>query len=213
MTRLQTPVLTDTWLVMPWNEYTQVIENPAYDKAKGYYYQGHMRLEMLPVGFDHAKDHSVLAFAINLFTSFKNIPLTLVDSCSYRKVGLRECQPDLSCYLGQKASVIPSGTNIVDLDRYPAPDLVIEISKTTLLDDLGTKRSLYEALGVLEYWVVDVENVQIMAYSMNLDGSQRIDQSQVLPDLKISTLDEALRQSRQTDQSAVGSWLRTQFQS
>jgi Uma2 family endonuclease len=213
MTRLQTPILSDTWLAMPWDEYAQLIEDPAYAKAKGYYYQGHMRLEMLPVGFDHATDHSVLALAINLFAILNAIPIKLADNCSYRKVGLRECQPDLSCYIGKKANAIPSGTNIVDLERYPAPDLVMEISKTTLLDDLGTKRSLYEALGVSEYWVVDVENVQIMAYAMNLDGSHRIDQSQVLPDLKITTLDEALRRSRQTDQSAVGSWLMTQFQS
>jgi Uma2 family endonuclease len=213
MTQLQTSLLSETWIATPWDEYVQLIEDPAYAKAKGYYYQGHMRLEMLPVGFDHAKDHSVLAFAINLFTSLKNIPLTLVDSCSYRKTGLRECQPDLSCYIGNRANSIPSGTNIVNLDRYPAPDLAIEISKTTLLDDLGTKRSLYEALGVSEYWVVDVESTQVVAYVMNLEGSQRIDQSQVFPGLKIAILDEALRRSRQTDQSAVGSWLMTQFQS
>jgi Uma2 family endonuclease len=213
MTQLQTPILSDTWLATPWDAYVQLIEDPAYAKAKGYYYQGHMRIEMLPVGFDHAKDHSVLAFAINLFAILKAIPLTIADNCSYRKAGLRECQPDLSCYVGKRSNSVPSGTNIVNLDRYPAPDLVSEISKTTLLDDLGTKRSLYEALGVSEYWVADVENVQIMAYSMNLDGSQRIAQSQVLPDLKIATLDEALRRSRQTDQSAVGSWLMAQFQS
>ncbi|MCC5649018.1 Uma2 family endonuclease [Nostoc sp. XA013] len=48
-----------------------------------------------------------------------------------------------------------------------APDLVIEIAKTSLLDDLGTKRclatsrfasTLYEELGIAEYWVVDVQN-------------------------------------------------------
>jgi Uma2 family endonuclease len=212
MTQLQTPVLSETWIAMPWDEYVQLAEDPAYAQAKGYYYQGHMRLEMLPVGFDHAKDHSILAVAINLFTILKNIPLTMVDCCSYRKAGLRECQPDLSCYIGKNASIIPSGTSIVNLDFYPAPDLVIEISKTTLLDDLGTKRSLYETLGISEYWVVDVETAQIAAYAMNLDGSQRIMQSQVLPTLEIATLNEALQRSRQTHQSAVGAWLMTQFQ-
>lgn len=86
------------------------------------------------------------------------------DNCTYRKARVQECQPDLSCYVGNRAQVVPQNTNIVNLDQYPAPDLVIEIAKTTLLDDLGTKRSLYEELGVIEYWVVDVQASQIIAY-------------------------------------------------
>jgi Uma2 family endonuclease len=212
MSQLQTPVLTDTWMSMPWDEYAQSIEDPRYEKAKGYYYQGHTRIEMQPVGFDHAKDHNVVALVINLFVIFKHIPSTLVDNCSYRKTGIRECQPDLSCYIGDRANAVPSGTSIVNLDLYPAPDLVIEIAKTTLLDDLGTKRSLYEAIGVTEYWVVDVETGQIIAYSMTERGSQRIEQSQVLPHLSISLVEAALERSRQTDQSQVGAWLMNQFQ-
>jgi Uma2 family endonuclease len=95
---------------------------------------------------------------------------------------------------------------------YPAPDLVIEIAKTSLLDDLGTKRSLYEDLNVSEYWVVDVQNAQIIAYSIAEQGSKRIQVSQVLPGLAMSILEEALRRSREMNQSQVGSWLIRQFQ-
>ena len=212
MSPLQTPFLTDTWIAAPWSEYLQTIANPAYKKAKGYYYQGHMRIEMLPVGFDHGTDHSIIAFAINLFCVLKSIPLMLPDNCSYRKEGVQECQPDLSCYLGDRAQAIPKNTNIVNLNQYPAPALVVEIAKTTLLDDLGNKRSLYEGLGVAEYWVVDVQNSQILAYAMSDRGSQRIDISQVLPGLAIAVLEEALHRARQADQSTVGMWLMTQFQ-
>ena len=59
------------------------------------------------------------------------------------------------CIIFALGTLDSTDTNIVNLDRYPAPDLVVEIAKTTLLDDLGTKRSLYEELGVAEYWVVD----------------------------------------------------------
>jgi Uma2 family endonuclease len=102
--------------------------------------------------------------------------------------------------------------NVVNLDLYPVPNLVIEVSKTTLLDDRGNKRTLYEELGVSEYWVVDVEKVEILAFQMIDRGSRRIDESQVLPGLAIATLESALRQSRETDQSQVGAWLMTQFQ-
>ncbi len=90
---------------------------------------------------------------------------------------------------------------------------MIEVAKTSLLDDVGTKRALYEELGVDEYWVLDVQNAQILAYAISDGGSRRIQVSQVLPGLTIAVLEEALRLSRETDQSQVGAWLLTRFQS
>lgn len=193
MQSTQTPVQTNAWLPATWDEYLRALENPDHARAKGYYYQHHLRLETLPVGHDHAYDHVIVTLAVGLFALLKGIPLAGLDNCSYRKTGIREAQPDLSYYVGDRARTIASGTNVVDLDRYPAPNLVIEISKTTLLEDLGAKRSLYEALGVEEYWVVDVEQAQITAYAMTPEGSQQIRQSQVLPDLRVELLEEALR--------------------
>jgi Uma2 family endonuclease len=209
---LQSRPSTDTWIAISWDDYVRILEDPFYEKAKGYYYKEHMRLEMLPVSFDHGNDHVVIIFSVNLFTAIMRIPATGLDTTTFRKTGMRDCQPDVSYYLGSGAKVIPSGTGIVNLDRYPAPNLVIEVAKSSLLDDVGAKRSLYEELGVAEYWVVDVQNAQILAYAMADQGSKRIQVSLVLPGLAISVLEEALRRSRETDQSQVGNWLLTQFQ-
>ena len=211
-TAQQIGVDTDTWIPASWDEYIRTIAEPDYEQAKGYYYKGHMRLEMLPVSFDHGKDHVVLIFAVTLFTALRGIPATGLDTTTLRKTGLRECQPDISYYLGSRAQAIPSGTGIINLDQHPAPNLVIEIAKTSLLDDLGTKRALYEELGVSEYWVVDVQTAQLLAYTVADQGSRRIQVSQVLPGLTIAVLEEALRRSRETDQSQVGAWLLGQFQ-
>jgi Uma2 family endonuclease len=199
---LQSRPSTDTWIAISWDDYVRILEDPFYEKAKGYYYKEHMRLEMLPVSFDHGNDHVVIIFSVNLFTAIMRIPATGLDTTTFRK----------TYYLGSGAKVIPSGTGIVNLDRYPAPNLVIEVAKSSLLDDVGAKRSLYEELGVAEYWVVDVQNAQILAYAMADQGSKRIQVSLVLPGLAISVLEEALRRSRETDQSQVGNWLLTQFQ-
>ncbi|MEH2454476.1 Uma2 family endonuclease [Nostoc sp.] len=142
----------------------------------------------------------------------KGIQARGLDTTTFRKTGIQDCQPDVAYYLRERAQVIPAGTGIVKLDRYPAPDLVIEIAKTSLLDDLGTKRSLYEELGIAEYWVVDVQNTQIIAYAIADQGSKRIQESQVLPGLAMFTLEEALRRSREMNQSEVGAWLLSQFQ-
>ncbi|MFN6569746.1 Uma2 family endonuclease [Dendronalium sp. ChiSLP03b] len=212
MSEIQTQLLTDTWVTATWDEYVQVIENPAYEKAKGYYHNQHMRIEMPPVGNDHASDHTIILFAVNLFASIKGIALNGKDNCTYRKAGLREAQPDVSYYIGENTDVIPYGTSIINLDIYPPPNLAIEVANTSLADDKGEKRLLYEDLGVAEYWIVDVQKVQVIAFAVENGGSRRITESLVLPGLAISLLNEALRRTRQINQSQVGAWLLTEFQ-
>lgn len=212
MSDLQTQLPTDTWIYTSWDEYEQIVANLLNEKGKSYYYKGHMRLEMPPVSFDHGKDHVIIIFAVTLFAALKGIVATGLDTTTFSKTGVQGCQPDVAYYLRERAQTIPSGTGIVKLDRYLAPDLVIEIAKTSLLDDLGTKRSLYEELGVAEYWVVDVQNAQIIAYAMADQGSKRIQESQVLPGLVIAILEEALRRSREMSHSEVCTWLLSQFQ-
>ncbi|GAB4326556.1 MAG: hypothetical protein OHK0047_12050 [Leptolyngbyaceae cyanobacterium] len=94
----------------------------------------------------------------------------------------------------------------------PPPDLAIEIADSSINDDLGKKRLLYEEMRVAEYWVVDVENTQILAFQIVENGSVRITRSQVLPGLEISLLCEILQMGQQMDDSQVVSWLMTHFQ-
>ena len=108
---------------------------------------------MSPVGDDHARDRTSITLTTGLFAGLKDIPMNEIDNCTYRKTGFQDAQPDLSYYIGEKANSTPSGTTIVDLDTYPPPDLAIEIevANTSLTDDRGKKRLLYEDLNVKEY--------------------------------------------------------------
>ena len=102
----------------------------------------------------------------------------------------------------------------VALDITPPPDIAIEISDTTLSDDKGEKRLLYEEVKVGEYWIVDVQKPEIFAFEIiHTGGSRRIIQSQKLPGLEMSLLEETLRRSRQMPHSQVIAWLLTQIQS
>jgi len=212
MRDLQTKLPTDTWVAATWNEYLQAIENPAYEKAKSYYYNGKMRIEMPPVGNDHSRDHSIVIYAVHLFASIKGIDLNGNDNCTYWKTGYNDAQPDASFYIGKNAEVILWGTSIIQLDIYPAPDLVIEVANTSVADDKGDKRLLYEELGVGEYWIIDVQNVQVIAFAVENGGSRKITQSQVLPGLAISLLQEGFRRTREMNHGRVGAWLLSQFQ-
>jgi Uma2 family endonuclease len=212
MSDTQTQIPTDTWVVATWDEYIQTIENPDYEKAKGYYYNGEMLMQMSPVGYDHSFEHTVIILAVNLFGILKGIPLNGLITCSFRKPRMQECQPDIAYYIGDKAKVIPRETKIINLNQYPLPDLAIEIADTTLPNDIGNKRLLYEEIGVAEYWVVDMKKAQIRAFAVADNGSRRIQDSVVLPGLSMSLLKEALERSREIDQSQVGAWLLQQFQ-
>lgn len=212
MSQLQAKLPTDTWVNATWDEYLQAIGDPAYEKVRGYYYNGRMRLEMSALGNPHSRDHFIVIAAIALFASTRNIDLDGHDNCTYRKTGYEEAQPDVSFYLGANAETVPWDATIIDLDTYPPPDLVIEVAYSSLADDKGEKRLLYESLGVREYWIIDVQNVQVIAFEIENRGSRRIDQSQVLPGLSIAVLEETFRRSRQMNHGKVTAWLLSQFQ-
>lgn len=213
MLNSQIQLPTDTWIDATWEEYIGAIAHPVYEKAKGYYHNGQLRIEMPPVGSEHARDNGIIVVAVNLFGIIKNIPLNLLVNCSYRKTGIRECQPDASYYIGERADLAPRGASIVDLNNNSAPDLVIEVANTSLADDLERKKTLYQELRVREYWVVDVQNCRIIAFAIVEGESYQITQSQVLPGLTMALLEEALRRTRQVDQTQVGTWLLQQMQS
>ena len=212
MVQLALPIETDNWITATWNEYLQTIDLIEPHFSHSYYQRGQYRIEMDGLGYDYGCNSSIIAFAANLYGIIKNISLSGLINCSYRQTGEKECQPDISYYLAHRSELIPYGTSIVDLNQYPAPDLVIEIATTSLADDTGSKRLLYEDLGVQEYWIVDVKKADIIAFRMLELGSVRITQSQVLPGLELSILVEALTQSRHTNQTEVGQWLMSEFQ-
>jgi Uma2 family endonuclease len=212
MIQLQEKIKTNAWLKSDWDTYIDTIESPEHEQHQGYYYNGYMRIEDMPTGADHSRYHIIVAFAINLFCTIGGIAINGFDNCSYRKTGIRECQPDLSYYCREKARLAPVGTSVINLDEQATPDLVIEISNTTINDDLGAKRFLYEEMGVSEYWIVDVQNTLIYAFEIIDRGSRRIDTSLVLPELSIDTITTALTLSKEQDQSQIGKWLMNQFQ-
>jgi Uma2 family endonuclease len=212
MIQLQEKIVTNTWRKADWETYISAIDSPEHEKHQGYYYSGYMRIEDMPTGADHSRYHVIITFAINLFCTIGGIAINGFDNCTYRKTGIRECQPDLSYYCEEKARLAPIGTSVINLDEQATPNLVIEISNTTLEDDLGAKRLLYEEMGIAEYWVVDVQNTLIYAFTMIDRGSRRIDTSLVLPGLSIETITTALNLSKEQDQSQIGKWLMSEFQ-
>jgi Uma2 family endonuclease len=207
-------LVTDDWVKGTWDQFLEMCDLPDLDQAKFYYDDGWMRIETMPTGTGHGQDNALLSQVVNLFGMVKKTRLKTYIGSSLRKEGLRECQPDIACYIAEDVPnpFPPKTTEPIDVNRYGAPTLAIEISASTLNDDLGKKRLLYERFGVREYWVVDVESALVIAFAVADGGSRQIEVSQVLPGLSMSTIEEALRRCQTEDDTEVNQWLMQQFQ-
>lgn len=204
-------LLTDTWVSATWEEFLALSERTELEPARCYYDAGWMRIESMPIGFAHGRDNSLLASVVSLYGTLKNLPFLSITNGSFRKAGERECQPDLAFYIGAELPNIPRSNSPVDVNLYSPPTLAIEVASTTLSDDLGQKRLLYERLGVQEYWVVNAEAATVIAFAIAGGGSRQIQVSAVLPDLPMSVIEEALQRSQTEDDGAVNRWLLQQF--
>jgi Uma2 family endonuclease len=208
-----TPTLAmeNTWVRASWETFLALAEQPDLAHGKFYYYQSELRIETMGVGANHAIENTLMTLAIGLFCMIQNVPVRGLTNASYRKTNVQEAQPDLSYYFGDAVTQVPHNNELIDLDRTPAPNLAIEIAATSLNDDLGKKRLLYEDLGIQEYWVVDVEESMILAFQIKDGGSFRIQTSQVLPNLELSVLEQALRDRKTQDDSQIMQSLLQQF--
>lgn len=204
----------DCWFKGSWEEFVTLAAQITDEKSRFYFDQGYIKIEMTPIGYPHSRRNSVAYDVVSLFALARNLRILKLTNCSFRKTGERECQPDAAFYIGEDF-VVPSQTSNspINLEHYPPPDLVIEISSTTLQDDLHEKRLLYERLGVREYWVVNAEINSVNAFSMIGGYSNEIRVSMVLAGLAIATVEEALQRSLGEDDGAINRWLFQTFHS
>lgn len=203
--------VTDTWVEATWEAFMRCAYNPAYEHGKAYYYQGKARIEMTPLGWNHAEDNTMISSLINIFCAVKGIPVRGLTNCSFRKTGLQEAQPDLAFYINSLENIPRRSNSPVDLNQFPPPDLVVEMAASSLGDDLGVKRLLYESLAVQEYWVVDVNHSEVICFAIANGGSKSISTSPTLPGLTMSIAQETLERSHAEDHGAITRWLWSQL--
>jgi Uma2 family endonuclease len=210
-TATQDRISTDIWVKASWQNFQSLANTPEYSKGRFYYDQGAMRVEMAALGPIHGRDNAVVARLINLYATVKSIRILEFTNTSFTKAEARECQPDSSFYVGMISKLPPRNNSAVDLNAYDPPTLILEIASTTLSDDLGAKRLLYERLGIQEYWVVNTIASEIIAFEMVNGGSREIRCSVVFPELEIAIVEEALNRSRTQDDGEVNRWLLQRF--
>ena len=191
-------IISDRWVKATWDEFIALADDPSLEKGRFYYDNHKMRIEMSPVGPIHAHENAIVSKVIGIFAALKNICIYEYINCSFRKKGESECQPDIAFYIGNELRLPPRNNAPVDLNKFDLPTLIVEISSTTLQDDLG-------------YWVVNAQTSEVFAFTI-ADGRRGIvERSQVLEGLEIATVKEALKRSQTEDDGAIARWLLQTF--
>jgi Uma2 family endonuclease len=198
---------TDTWVKASWEEFIALVNDSIYANGRFYYHQGYLRIEMSPIGPRHGRHNSIISNVVTLFATLKNIRIVEFTNTSFRKAGLDEFQPDLAFYLGSGLRLPPDTNSPVDLNEYDPPTLAVEIGASSVSDDLGWKRLLYERAGVREYWVNNAKARRVIAFAISEGRSGEIQESQVLPGLAIALVEEALQRSQTQDDGEINRWL------
>ena len=143
-------------------QFSVMVEAGAFTGDLGVELRGGLLYEMKPQYVPHARAKSRLFLA--LVTALQAIGSSLeVLSGGSVKLGESEVpMPDLIVWEPLQV-------------RGPVPGerarLLVEVSDTTLADDLGRKRTLYAAASVPEYWVVDVFGRALHQYWAPADGA------------------------------------------
>ncbi|MCY7407143.1 MAG: Uma2 family endonuclease [Alkalinema sp. CAN_BIN05] len=208
----QTEVIhSPIWQAATWADYENCRDDRnAPERLRLFFHDGFLLVTMMGwEGIKHAEvgDLFVMLFAF-WFNFHPEQTAKSLGGCLMEKSGKQAAAPDLVLYLGDNAPTWNKGEpRRIDLDKWAVPDLVGEVSDTTLASDLDEKKRLYEALGVPEYWVIDVKGRQVLAFQLQSNGKYQIcETSAALAGLPIALLEQTLDQLAESTNITAAAW-------
>ena len=184
------------WQAATWEDYVAACEDPSLEEARIFFYEGYLWIDMGNEGPQHARFNDL--FTIIFFVWFTTKIGQTFDSlsgCVIEKPKVGAGAPDKVLYIGGDFHQWQKGEpRRINLNQSRVPDLVGEIADTTLASDLDEKKRLYAALGIPEYWVVDIKGERVLAFRLQENGKyEECEISGALEGLPIALLSETLR--------------------
>lgn len=184
------------WQAATWEDYVAACEDPSLEEARIFFYERYLWIDLGNEGPQHARFNDL--FTIIFFVWFTTKIGQTFDSlsgCVIEKPKVGAGAPDKVLYIGGDFHQWQKGEpRRINLNQSRVPDLVGEIADTTLASDLDEKKQLYAALGIPEYWVVDINGERVLAFRLQENGKyQECEISGALEGLPIALLSETLK--------------------
>ena len=201
-----------------WDEYVTLREAMAEradcSGGKIAFHQGWLWADMGTEGPNHASFSDLITIIFG-FWAFLHPEVTLQSygRCLMEHPDSQACAPDLVLYKGDDIPQWqPGEPRRILLDRHRLPDLVGEISDTTLSIDLDEQKQLYASLKIPEYWVIDVKGQRLFAFGLTEHGTyEQIETSTVLDGLAIALITQTIERLTTETNTAAANWLMQQL--
>lgn len=209
---IDSPARISSWRSATWSEYLERVEN-LDEQERVFFNLDTIWIDMGNEGINHARFNELFTLIFGFwFARQTDVKFDLLGGCVMEKPQTQSAAPDKVLYVGGDSPRWKSGEpRRVNLDLWRVPDLVAEIADTTLATDLDEKKQLYLALGIPEYWVIDVKGRQVLAFRL-VDGKyEQCSESVALIGLPIELLEQTLdRMDNENGNAAL--WFAAQIQ-
>jgi len=205
------------WQKATWEDYLVYRDDPSNERMRLFFHRGYLLvIDMGWEGIDHATFCDLFTMLFGFW--FMHKPRQIFSSlgrCLMEKPKVKAGAPDLVLYLGEDyPRWRPGEKRRINLDRWRVPDLIGEISDTTLASDLDQKKKLYADLGIPEYWVVDVRGERVFAFVLKEDSTYQESQTSVaLQGLPIALLEQTLLRLKEETNGSAALWFAQQIAS
>ena len=198
-----------------WADYVAIRDSSELDCTKLSFFDGWLFVDMGIEGPAHSSFSDLMTMIFGFWVLVNpDVVLQSYGRCILELSDTHACGPDLVLYKGDNIPKWKLGEpRRIMFNHDRVPDLVGEISDTSLSIDLDEQKRLYASLGIAEYWVIDVKGKQIFAFELTEDKIYKtIEVSQVLTGLPIALIEQTLDRLETETNTAAASWLMRQLQ-
>jgi Uma2 family endonuclease len=203
------------WRTGTWDDYTQLRDSLDVPHLKLFFYNGSLLVDDMGwEGIDHSIFRELFSFIFAFwFNAHPDQHAASLGGCLLEREKTEAGSPDLVLYLGDDyPRWQPGDPRRISLNQWRAPDLVGEVADTSLASDLDEKKRLYAALGIAEYWVIDVRGQRVFLFHLSDGGHyQEVTESRLLSGLSRKLLEATIARLDQETNISAAQWFNQQI--
>jgi Uma2 family endonuclease len=207
--QIETNTSLPKWQPATWEDYLRYRDDPTLERVRLFFNENYLFVDMGNEGINHASINSLLSMLFYIwFSCFPEQTASDLGGVLLEKPNTQAASPDRVLYIGEGVPQWkPGESRYINLNQWRVPDLVCEVGDTTLSFDLDEQKKLYAALGVPEYWVIDVRGKRVFAFRLQSDETYKLcSESVALKGLPISLLDQTLERLDEGTNISAASW-------